>query len=427
MTGRPPRRRRVAVACQGGGTHAAFTWGVLDEILETTAAWDADPAGGDTVEIAALSGTSAGALCALAAWYGLVPNGADPSCGSHAAAVERLDRLWTVFSATTPAETLHNQLAAAALEMRSKGAPIPAGSPYGLPQRLAMRALAAAGARPEYMGFEALLATVAPHFADVDWRAVADGGPRLVVGAIEVLSGNVEAFDTDATLWEMGLREPPASGGRGTNRWRIRRPLSLAGVAASGTLPEVLPAQAIEGMEFPTCAPDRTVTRTGHYWDGLYSQNPPVRELLDRDDPSAKPDEVWVIRINPQEFQPESDQIGLDDIHDRVNDLAGNLSLHQELDHILTMNGWIERHGTEHPPLAGRKVVDVRTIKMTRETAWGLHHTTKIDRSRGHLEALREEGRRVAAGWLADWRRLGDAFDRYPEDARYPEPPADVL
>lgn len=428
MSGPPPgaRRRRVAVACQGGGTHAAFTWGVLTEILATTRAWDADPDGGDTVEIVALSGTSAGALCALAGWYGLTPNAADPSCGSAAAAIDRLDHLWTTFAARTPAETFYNQMAATVLEARSKGFPFPTGSPYGLPQRLAMRAMAITGARPEYMGFGALLDDVAPHFGDVDWRAVADGGPRLVVGAIEVLSGNVEAFDTDATLWEMGLRERPVTGGRPANRWRTRRPLTLEGVAASGTLPEVLPAQAIGGMTFPTCEPGEMVTRTGHYWDGLFSQNPPVRELLDRDDPAEKPDEIWVVRINPQEFHVDSLEIGLDDIHDRENDLAGNLSLNQELDHVLTMNRWIERHGTEHPPLAGRKVVDIRTIKMARETAWGLHHTTKLDRSRGHLEALRDEGREIAAEWLADWRRLGDDFDRYPEDARYPEPIPDL-
>ena len=27
--------KMIAIACQGGGTHAAFTWGVLGEILKT--------------------------------------------------------------------------------------------------------------------------------------------------------------------------------------------------------------------------------------------------------------------------------------------------------------------------------------------------------------------------------------------------------
>lgn len=419
---RAPRRRRVALACQGGGTHAAFTWGVLTTILAAKKEWDARPDEGDTFDIVAVSGTSAGALCALATWYGMAPNTADPACGSIDAAIERLDHLWTSFAATTPAETLHNTMVGAALDMKSKGVPLPGSSPYDAAQGFAMSMLALAGARPEYLGFGALLDDLCPHFAQVDWSRVAQSGPRIVVGAIEVLSGNVEGFDSDATLQAMGLRERPVTGGRPANRWRTRRPLSLEGVAASGTLPEVLRAQAIEGMTFPTCEPGETLTRTGYYWDGLYSQNPPVRELLDQDDPDAKPDEIWVVRINPQEFHPASLDIGLDDIHDRENDLAGNLSLNQELDHILTMNRWIEQYGTEHPPLAGRKVVDVRTIKMTRDTAWGLHHTTKLDRSREHLARLREEGRAIAGSWLADWRREGDDFARYPDDARYAEP-----
>lgn len=39
------------MALQGGGTHGAFSWGVLDRLLED-----------DGLEIAAISGTSAGAL-----------------------------------------------------------------------------------------------------------------------------------------------------------------------------------------------------------------------------------------------------------------------------------------------------------------------------------------------------------------------------
>ncbi|MCK5500844.1 MAG: patatin-like phospholipase family protein, partial [Tritonibacter mobilis] len=43
--------KRINLALQGGGAHGAFTWGVLDRILE-------DP----DIEIAAITGTSAGAL-----------------------------------------------------------------------------------------------------------------------------------------------------------------------------------------------------------------------------------------------------------------------------------------------------------------------------------------------------------------------------
>jgi hypothetical protein len=30
---RPLRKRRIALALQGGGSHGAFTWGVLDRLL----------------------------------------------------------------------------------------------------------------------------------------------------------------------------------------------------------------------------------------------------------------------------------------------------------------------------------------------------------------------------------------------------------
>jgi NTE family protein len=201
----------------------------------------------------------------------------------------------------------------------------------------------------------------------------------------------------------------------------MRRSISLEGVAASGTLPEVLPAQVIRNVTFPTCDDGRIITRTGYYWDGLYSRNPPVRDLLDAQTPDEKPDEIWIVRINPQEFTVPSSNISLEDIDDRVNDLSGNLSLNQELDTIMTINQWIRKYGNDHPPLDTRKIVDVRTIKMTSETAWGLKHTSKFDRSPAHFARLREEGQMVAQQWLADWRALGADFNRYPNDARYPE------
>ena len=414
--------KKVAIACQGGGTHAAFTWGVLRTILETKKRWDANPHDGDTFDIIAVSGTSAGALCALAAWYGLAPNTADADCGTIDKAIERLDFLWTTFAATTPAETAHNKMIGTLLHWKSQGVPFPGSNPYDTHASLGLTGLSMMGARQEYLGFPALLEAVCPNFDKIDWPRVAKADLRIIVGAIEVLSGNFEIFDSDKTLEQMGLLPD----GREIDqydivRWRMRRAISLEGVAASGTLPEVLPAQVIRSMRFPTCDPGRIVTRNGYYWDGLYSRNPPVRDLLDARTKDEKPDEIWVVRINPQEFHPASLKISLEDIDDRINDLAGNLSLNQELDGIMTINQWIRKYGDSHPPLDTRKIVDVRTIKMTRDTAWGLKHTSKFDRSPAHFASLREEGQAVAAQWLADWRALGKDFVRYPNDARYPE------
>jgi NTE family protein len=309
------------------------------------------------------------------------------------------------------------------LHWKSRGVPFPGSNPYDTHANLGLTGLSMMGARQEYLGFPALLEAVCPNFDKIDWPRLAKADLRIIVGAIEVLSGNFEIFDSDKTLEQMGLLPD----GREIDqydivRWRMRRAMSLEGVAASGTLPEVLPAQVIGNLKFPTCDPGRIVTRNGYYWDGLYSRNPPVRDLLDARTKEEKPDEIWIVRINPQEFHPASLNISLEDIDDRINDLAGNLSLNQELDSIMTINQWIRKYGDSHPPLDNRKIIDVRTIKMTRDTAWGLKHTSKFDRSPAHFAKLREEGQAVAERWLADWRALGKDFVRYPNDARYPEP-----
>lgn len=84
---KPPSSRRtprhvktVNLALQGGGAHGAFTWGVLDKLLEEDRVW-----------IEAISGTSAGALNAAALAQGLHEGGAP-------AARERLAQLWKAIS-----------------------------------------------------------------------------------------------------------------------------------------------------------------------------------------------------------------------------------------------------------------------------------------------------------------------------------------
>src|SRR5262249_11409392 len=70
---------KVAIACQGGGSHAAFAAGVLRTLL--------GPAMRDRFDLVGLSGTSGGAMCASLAWAGLVADGPDD-------AVRRLTGFW---------------------------------------------------------------------------------------------------------------------------------------------------------------------------------------------------------------------------------------------------------------------------------------------------------------------------------------------
>jgi NTE family protein len=58
----------------------------------------------------------------------------------------------------------------------------------------------------------------------------------------------------------------------------------------------------------------------------------------------AKPDEIWVIRINPDRAQGRTHHC-LSDITDRRNELAGNLSLNQELFFVEQTNEWLPRAG----------------------------------------------------------------------------------
>ena len=59
-----PGRRRVALALQGGGSHGAFTWGVLDRLLDDA-----------TIDIVGVTGTSAGAMNGAVLVDGLVRGG----------------------------------------------------------------------------------------------------------------------------------------------------------------------------------------------------------------------------------------------------------------------------------------------------------------------------------------------------------------
>ncbi|SUS04687.1 hypothetical protein DF3PB_140019 [uncultured Defluviicoccus sp.] len=63
--------RKIAIPCQGGGTHGAFE-GVLTQLLEHMTK-------DDRVELVRLSGTSAGALCANMVWYGWRRSRAGPA------------------------------------------------------------------------------------------------------------------------------------------------------------------------------------------------------------------------------------------------------------------------------------------------------------------------------------------------------------
>ena len=315
-------RRRVAIACQGGGSHTAFTAGVLSRLF------DGDELG--DYEIVGLSGTSGGAVCALLAWTALRE-------GDRHKARALLDGFWADNSASSPVDAAANFWLLWASTLQSAGF-LPAVSPYDLP------------------------ATGLDHFRELLTRRVdfdrieADPLgtlPLFLVGAVDVLSGQFRAFHS--------------------RKERI--------------VPDMILASAAIPTVFPTIH-----VGDGAYWDGLFSQNPPVHDLLD-----ARPDELWVIQINPTARADEPKTVL--DITDRRNELSGNISLYQELHGIEV----IDRLLAEGLLIGDRyKHVTVRILEFARPLSSRLlGPTSKLNRDARFIRELMALGEQQAEEFLA--------------------------
>jgi NTE family protein len=183
-----------------------------------------------------------------------------------------------------------------------------------------------------------------------------DSNPMLLVGAVDVCSGEFRAFNS--------------------RRDRIKAETILA----SAALPTLFRAVRADG---------------GVYWDGLFSQNPPVRELTD-----AKPDEIWVIQIDPERRAEEPKSMV--DILDRRNELAGNLSLYQEIHFIEKVNDLIDKLGEDKRlRIPGERGKEYRHIKVCRiEMLKELDFASKLDRSPSFIRGLMDYGEERAEEFL---------------------------
>jgi NTE family protein len=366
---------RVAIACQGGGSHTAFTAGVLERLLADRPA---------DHEITALTGSSGGAICAVLAWYGLRTAGPDADPAARATAL--LDDFWADLAARTPAERLANDAVVRSARLLDAGAPVP---------RLGAAANPLAAAGRAWLRRTLTARLDGPALADLVVAPDADPPhpvPTVLVGAVDVADGGFDVF-TDRP--EVGARPdrtaPDGSAGRLA---RPARPLSVDAVLASAAVPPLFDAVGIRG-------PDG---RTRRYWDGLLSQNPPVRNLLTGPATAArKPDEIWLVRINPT--RREEPVRTLAAVDDRRNELAGSLSLRQELDFLARVNRWLREGAFTDRAAARYKPVTVRAIELDEDRLdppRSLVAATKLDRAGGFLDDLRALGRTQADEFLAD-------------------------
>jgi len=265
--------KRINLALQGGGAHGAFTWGVLDRLLEAP-----------DIEIAGISGTSAGALNGAALKSGLIEGGAE-------VAKARLDELWTRLGrvgdlrmpawmagflpdAGLSAKLLTYSLPFSAAESWSRMvSPYVYGPFYSNPLR--------------------------PVVEQFDYDEVcAETGPALFICATNVRTGKVRVF----------------SGAE----------ISTEAILASACLPMMFQAVEIDDPE--TGARDA-------YWDGGYTGNPALFPLFAPD----LPDDIVVVNINPMERTrlPVTPQ----EIQNRINEISFNSSLLRELRAI----GFVQR------------------------------------------------------------------------------------
>ena len=274
--------KRINLALQGGGAHGAFTWGVLNVLL-------AD----EEIEIAGISGTSAGALNGSALKAGLISGGRE-------GALSNLEWLWGQIGAVTDPE----------LE----------------PWIASLTPFAGAFAKaldysPAYAAFDFSTRMLSPYMYSglvknplerivqelhFDQVCAADG-PALWICATNVRSGKIKLFQGNE--------------------------INPKAIMASACLPSLFEAVEIE---------DPDTGKLEAYWDGGYTGNPALFPLFDKD----LPDDILVVNINP--LYREEVPVDSTAIQNRVNEISFNTSLLRELRSIsfvqrLLANGSIKR------------------------------------------------------------------------------------
>ena len=225
----------INLALQGGGAHGAFTWGVLDRLLEDT-----------DLDIGAISGTSAGALNGAALKAGWLAGGRD-------GARENLEWLWTQVARLDDL---------AVPKWMQAWLPTPGAISTSLEYSPAYQLGDTLGRMisPYAWGplYENPLARIVDQF---DFgRVCAQEGPELFVCATQVRDGKVRIFEGDA--------------------------ITTNAILASACLPTLFQAVEVEDPETGTMEA---------FWDGGYTGNPALFPLYK----SHLPDDLVIVNINP--------------------------------------------------------------------------------------------------------------------------------
>lgn len=344
---------KVAIACQGGGSQTAFTAGVFKGLAESHFQ--------EHFNIVSIGGASGGAICGLLLWYALKHN--------EQPVFQRVLDFWNDNAAQTPQELLFNDAIIQSLTLTGKGLLPQYNVSPSSPLLKTLFSIATLGIREEFTNLGKLL----ENHVDVEELAALGRQPEspiLVIGACNVLTGRLQKFSS------------------------YLEPIKIDHLLASACVPSIFPAVSIDTMAF---------------WDGLFSDNPPISSLIDPKVVGIDniPDEIWVIKINPTAI--DEVPITPDDILDRHNELTGNISLLHSLRHIELINDWIisgafkaeflAHMDIQRPIKIPRSFPDdpiasyhIPKIEMSPELLNSLNYESKLDRNPKQIDRLIQDG-----------------------------------
>ncbi len=246
----------IDLALQGGGSHGAFTWGVLDRLLE-------EP----KLRIAAISGTSAGAMNAAVLADGWIAGGAQ-------GARDALEKYWRRVARAAASSPLQRTPFDRFMGRWSFDT-----SPVYLAMDLMSRVLSPYDLNP--LGFNPLSAILAE---SIDFDRLAGSPIKLFITATNVRTGRGRIFRNGEITADVLL--------------------------ASACLPTMFRAVEIDGDA---------------YWDGGYAGNPTITPLIRESDAH----DTILIQINPRE-RPDTPRTATE-ILNRLNEISFNSPLMKEL------------------------------------------------------------------------------------------------
>lgn len=322
---------RINLALQGGGAHGAFTWGVLDRLLED-----------DEIEVAAISGTSAGALNAAAFKAGMVR-------GGRAGARENLDWLWGEIGA------VENAAISAWLNVVSPATSVLAKMIEYSPAYTAFDAVSRMSSPYVFGGLIRNPLTRIVEKFQFD-KVHSGDGPELFICATNVRTGKIRVFQDG----EIGVQA----------------------ILASACLPTLF-----EAVELT----DPVTGTTEAFWDGGYTGNPALFPLYE----ARFPDDIVIVNINPlyREEIPEDAQA----IQNRINEISFNSSLLRDLRAIQFVKRLIGEGAVEKGRMKDVLVHMIADDPLMNE----LNVATKTIPNPVVIARLREAGRGAAAAFLS--------------------------